>query len=153
MKVIGYIRVSPDEQANQGHSLAPQEAKLQAYAESMSSPSTSFILYTLPKLRAGGPESRERHNQLWDEVVAFSRSLRSADLTCDETRTIALENASRAKRQVNALLRQRPNWYGAPGRREESGCDLVTALTATLRPGTASNWHPSEDCPEREARL
>jgi len=33
VKVIGYIRVSTDEQANHGHSLAAQEAKLRAYAE------------------------------------------------------------------------------------------------------------------------
>ena len=32
MKVIGYARVSTDEQASHGHSLAAQEAKLRAYA-------------------------------------------------------------------------------------------------------------------------
>lgn len=33
MRVIGYIRVSTDEQAQQGHSLAAQQAKLEAYAQ------------------------------------------------------------------------------------------------------------------------
>lgn len=32
-KVVGYVRVSTQEQANEGHSLAAQEAKLRAYAE------------------------------------------------------------------------------------------------------------------------
>lgn len=33
VKVIGYIRVSTDEQASQGHSLPAQESKLRAYAD------------------------------------------------------------------------------------------------------------------------
>lgn len=33
MKVIGYVRISTDEQASQGHSLAAQESNLRAYAD------------------------------------------------------------------------------------------------------------------------
>lgn len=72
MKVIGYIRVSTDEQASHGHSLAAQESKLRAYAQlyeldlvevlvdaghsakSMKRPGLQQALVALESGRAGG---------------------------------------------------------------------------------------------------
>lgn len=129
-----------------------------------------FVLYTLPRLvtlaSTGGPasdprRSRARQKQLWSEVLAFSRSLRSASQRAGEYQAVELEKAAGAKRRVNALLRWPTASAVESAPTSANPTDLVAALTRAVQRADPSllwlerarAWHPSEDCPERENRL